>query len=447
MDYLSQIIFGVVFLAALSFFIYNVRRIRNNIRLGKNINRSDHKKERWRVMFRVALGQSKMKARPLAGFLHLIVYVGFLVVNIELLEIVVDGLSGSERSLGHWLMRWNLGPVYDFLIATFEIFALLVLVACVLFLLRRNVAKIRRFHLSEMTRWPKSDANLILIFEIVLMAAFLLMDAADYSLYANSNGADAPGMYPVSALLHPLFAGSDVFTLQTISHVCWWIHIVGIFVFLNYIPFSKHFHIILAFPNTFFSNLWPKGRFTNMENVKKEVELMFDPNADPYATPAPAEEGTEPGSFGAKDVTDLTWKQLLDAYTCTECGRCSSECPANLTGKLLSPRKIMMDTRDRLEEVGRNKRKNGANHDDGKSLLHHHITKEELWACTSCNACTQACPVNIDPLSIIVDLRRYLVMEESQAPPELTVMFNNIENNGAPWAFPQADRFKWAEDD
>lgn len=445
MEYLSQIVFGVLAVAAGAFFLYNVNRIRKNIKLGLDLDRSDNKKERWKVMSRVALGQSKMKARPVAGFLHLIVYIGFLVVNIELVEIAFDGLTGSHRALGHFLDSFNWMPVYDFLTGVFEVFAAAVLVACVIFLIRRNIVKIKRFHYKEMTTWPKSDANLILVFEIVLMGAFLLMDGTEYALYGN--GADAPGAYPVSSLLYPMIKDVDPFVLRTISEVCWWVHIVGIMVFLNYLPYSKHFHIILAFPNTFFSNLKPLGAFTNMEAVKKEVEMMFDPNADPYAAPAPTEGDAPPARFGAKDVQDLTWKQLLDAYTCTECGRCSSVCPANQTGKLLSPRKIMMDTRDRLEEVGKNVRKHGKDHDDGKSLLNNYITEEELWACTSCNGCTEACPVNIDPLSIIVDMRRYLVMEESKAPSELTTMFNNIENNGAPWAFSQADRLKWAEED
>jgi heterodisulfide reductase subunit C len=438
MDYLPNIIFTVLFIAASGFFAYNVRKIIRNIKLGRDIDRTDRKNERWKIMTRVALGQSKMVKRPVAGLLHIFVYIGFIIINIEVIEIVIDGIFGTHRVLAEYLPI----KLYTFLIASFEILALLVFVGCAIFLVRRNIVKIPRFHLKEMTKWPKNDANIILIFELALMSAFLFMNGAEAAMM----GGNASGAFPVSSALSGMLP-DNAETLHSIERFCWWFHIVGIFIFLNYLPYSKHFHIILAFPNVFYSNLNPKGSLTNMESVKKEVELMFDPSVDPYAAPPePPGEG-EVQRFGAKDVTDLTWKNLMDAYSCTECGRCSSECPANQTGKLLSPRKIMMDTRDRLEEVGKNVDKNGEFKDDGKSLLGDYITEEELRACTTCNACTEACPVNIDPLSIIVDLRRFLIMEESKSPEEWTVMFTNIENNGAPWQFSPTDRFNWAEEE
>lgn len=442
---IPNVIFLVVFAAAVVLFARRIRFIARNIKLGKDIDRTDNSGVRWSTMFKVAIGQSKMVVRPIAGFLHILVYVGFIIINIEVLEIIIDGLLGTHRVLSF------LGPLYDILIASFEVLAVGVILACAIFLVRRNVVKLKRFWSAEMTSWPRSDANIILIAEIALMCAFLSMDAADHLL--QDRGADhyvgAGGYFPVaSALVAPLFSGLENSALIFIERFGWWFHIVGILSFLVYVTYSKHFHIMLAFPNVYFSNLKPKGQFNNMESVKKEVALMFDPNADPYAAPPPAEEGAVPEKFGAKDVTDLTWKQLMDSYTCTECGRCTSNCPANITGKKLSPRKIMMDTRDRLEIVGKNIDANGGEFkDDGKSLLHDHITQEELWACTSCNACVEACPVNIDPLSIIVDLRRNLVMEESQVPSELAGMFSNVENNGAPWQFSPTDRANWVNED
>jgi heterodisulfide reductase subunit C len=409
--------------------------------LGRNVNRNDRPLERLSIMARVALGQSKMVTRPLAGVMHLFIYIGFVIINIEVLEIVIDGVFGTHRVFA------ALGGFYDFLIGSFEILALLVFVACVVFLLRRNVANIRRFRMAELKGWPKNDANIILIVEIILMGAFLTMNATDYLLQERGDPYyQKAGSYPVSSLIAPLFTGLTNDGLIGIERSMWWLHIVGILLFLNYLPKSKHFHIILSFPNVYYSDLTPKGQMSNMDRVTQEVKLMMDPEADPYAAQPAGNEAVVPEKFGARDVTDLTWKNLMDAYSCTECGRCTSECPANLTGKLLSPRKIMMDTRDRLEEVGRNIDKHGAGHDDGKSLLRDYITEEELWACTTCNACVQACPVNISPLEIIVDLRRYLVMEESKSPTELNGMYNNIENNGAPWAFAQADRLKWADE-
>ncbi|MFT5336595.1 MAG: heterodisulfide reductase subunit C [Luteibaculaceae bacterium] len=435
---ISNIVFILLFALANVLFIRQARKIIRNIKMGKSENRSDNPGKRWKTMARVALGQGKMVTRPVAGILHILVYVGFVIINIEVVEIIIDGIFGTHRILSF------MGGFYNFLIASFEILAILVLVSCVLFFIRRNVVKVKRFHYKEMLAWPKNDANLILVFEILLMSAFLLMDGADALLQSRGvEGYHHAGMFPVSsALTHGFLGGLDSASLILLERSMWWFHIIGIFGFMNYLPISKHLHIILAFPNTYFSNLEPKGRFTNMESVTNEVKLMMDPSADPFAAPAPA-EGEIP-SFGAKDVQELSWKNLLDAYTCTECGRCSSSCPATQTGKMLSPRKIMMDTRDRLEEVGKNLDKGIT---DSKKLLGDYITEEEIWACTSCNACTDACPVNIDPLNIIVELRRNLVMEDSKAPMELTTMFNNMENNGAPWAFSPADRFNWIQED
>lgn len=379
------------------------------------------------------MGQSKMGTRPVAAFFHFILYAGFIIINIEVLEILIDGLAGTHRIFS------IAGPVYDLLIALFELLAFAVLVACVVFLARRNVLHLKRFTMREMTSWPRSDANIILVTEILLMSAFLMMNASDHLL--QEMGADhyvQAGSFPVSNLLLPLMNGWSYEALIFTERFCWWFHIIGILAFLNYIPYSKHFHIVLAFPNTWYSKLTAAGEISNMDHVTREVKMMLDPSIQP--------ENAEPSRFGASDVTDLTWKQLMDAYSCTECGRCTSSCPANITGKLLSPRKIMMDTRDRLEEVGRNLNKNnGKLVDDGKTLLNDYIKPEELWACTSCNACVEACPVLIDPLSIIIDMRRYLVMEKSAAPQELNGMFTRIENNGAPWQFSPADRMNWTE--
>ena len=379
----------------------------------------------------------------MAGFLHIIVYIGFILINIELLEIVVDGVLGTHRIFAPYL-----GSFYNVLIASFEVLAFLVLIAVLIFWTRRNVVRIQRFWKDEMKGWPKLDADLILYFEIVLMGLFLTMNAADLAIQLNHP--DAPhymqaGSFPISQFLLPIFDGMTLDALILVERSAWWMHIIGIMIFLNYLYYSKHLHILLAFPNTYFANLDAKGRFENNALVTKEVELMLDPDADPYA--AATEEEGEPEKFGASDVTDLNWVQLLNAYTCTECGRCTSECPANQTGKKLSPRKIMMDTRDRLTEVGNNIQQNKGNFvPDGKQLLDDYISREELWACTSCNACVEACPVDIDPLSIIMNMRQYLVMEESAAPTDLNNMMSNIENNGAPWPFNQQDRANWAQE-
>ncbi|NNC83397.1 MAG: (Fe-S)-binding protein [Flavobacteriales bacterium] len=434
---LGNIIFIVCLIIGIGLFIRRIRQIRFFVAQGKDVDISDRKSERWATMARVAMGQSKMVDRPIAGLLHIVIYVGFVLINIEVLEILIDGIFGTHRFFADYL-----GRAYGYLIAFIEILALLVFVVCVIFLIRRNIMHIRRFHLSEMTKWPKADANIILIAEILLMGALLKMNATDQLLQERIPDVyHEAGSFPVSAWLTPFFQDFSTGTLITFERMFWWFHILGILAFLNYVPYSKHFHIFLAFPNTFYSNLEPRGRFDNMESVKREVELMMDPSADPYA--APPADAPPPETFGAKDVTDLTWKNLLDAYSCTECGRCSSVCPANMTGKKLSPRKIMMDTRDRAEELGNHRLKNGKEEHDGRSLLHDFITEEELWACTSCNACVEACPVLIDPLDIIMDLRRNLIMEESKSPESITAMFNNIENNGAPWAFSMADRDKW----
>ena len=401
---------------------------------------SDNKPQRFKNMARIALGQTKMVVRPIAGLLHVIVYLGFIIINIEVLEIIIDGIFGTHRVFA------PLGKLYNILIASFEVLALLVILAVVIFWLRRNFIRIKRFIKPEMKGWPKMDANLILYIELVLMSLFLTMNAADYQLQLL----DAPhytkaGLFPVSQFITSIFDGMSVNSLILIERSAWWMHIVGILAFLNYLYYSKHLHILLAFPNTYFGKLTAPGQFDNLEAVTKEVKLMMDPNADPFA--AQAEDAPPPDKFGASDVMDLSKVQLLNAYTCTECGRCTSECPANLTGKKLSPRKIMMDTRDRLEEVGSNMDANkGKFVEDGRQLLGDFILPEELWACTSCNACVEACPVSIDPLSIIISMRQYLVMEQSAAPGDLNVMMGNIENNGAPWPFNQMDRLNWTDE-
>lgn len=448
---IANIVFVAVLVAATALFFKNVSQIVANIRLGRDLKRNDQPGKRWKIMSRVALGQSKMVVRPIAAIMHIFVYLGFLVINIEIIEIVLDGAFGTHRLFAPLLGS----TLYHALINAFEVLALLVIIGCVVFIIRRLIVRVKRFHLREMTKWPSTDAYLILFFEIVLMVTFLTMNASDSVLmqYANMGALpDELGNYSVLPG-HDGFWVSQWITgllpdspqqLANIERITWWFHIVGVFAFMNYLPYSKHFHIILAFPNVWYSNLKEKGFFNSNEAVTREVKLMLDPSADPYA--APAEDAPPPESFGAKDVQDLTWKSLMDAYTCTECGRCTDECPANITGKLLSPRKIVMDTRDRLEEVGKNIRKHGKDYDDGKALLGNYITEEELWACTTCNACVQACPVNIDPLAIIMDLRRFLIMEESKSPESITAMFNNTENNGAPWAFAQADRAKWMDE-
>jgi heterodisulfide reductase subunit C len=422
----------------LFFFIRNVKRIYRNINLGIPIDRNDNKKQRWAQMLRIAFGQSKMIDKPIVGILHIVVYLGFLVINIELLEILFDGFFGTHRVFAPYL-----GPFYNFLIGFFEIFALLVIISVVIFWIRRNILTITRFLNNEMKGWPKTDANWILYIELILMTLFLTMNGSDFWLQINSSDPNyiSAGYFPVSQYLLPFFDSLSINSVIIIERTAWWLHITGIFFFLNYLYYSKHLHILLAFPNTYFANLESKGKFSNLKSVTNEVKMMLDPSVDPFVTP---ETNQVVPKFGASDVFDLSKIQLLNAYTCTECGRCTTECPANQTGKKLSPRKIMMDTRDRLEEVGRNIDLNkGEFKSDGKQLLENHISSEELWACTSCNACVEACPIGIDPLSIIMDMRRYLVMEKSAAPSELNNMMNNIENNGAPWPFNQMDKLNW----
>ncbi|WP_461531938.1 4Fe-4S dicluster domain-containing protein [Sinomicrobium sp.] len=431
MALIPNIVFAIALVLGIGFFVHNLRKLIRNIRIGKPIDRSDNKKKRWGNMIRIALGQQKMVVRPVAGMLHILVYLGFVIINIEMLEIVIDGLLGTHRIFS------SLGSFYTVLIGAFEVLALLVLISVIVFWIRRNIIRLQRFWKPEMKGWPKNDGNLILYFEMVLMVLFLVMNATDVSFQQMGSG------NIISGIMAPWFSGLPETTLHLIERTAWWMHILGVLVFLNYLYYSKHLHIILAFPNTYFASLGPKGQMDNLEAVTKEVKLMLDPNADPFAAPSGDEQAEMPEKFGASDVSDLNWVQLLSAYTCTECGRCTSECPANQTGKKLSPRKIMMDTRDRLEEVGRNIDNNGTFVADNKSLLGDYISREELWACTSCNACVEACPVSINPLSIILDMRRYLVMEQSAAPTELNNMMTNIENNGAPWPYNQMDRLNW----
>lgn len=437
MNYIPNILFAIALIAGIGFFVKNVKTLVRNIKLGKDVDTSDNTSERWKNMINIALGLSKMVRRPVSGFLHVIVYVGFIIINIEVLEIMIDGLFGTHRIFSEWLPT----SVYGFLIGAFEILAVLVLISVIVFWARRNVIKLARFWKSEMTSWPKNDANYILYFEMVLMSLFLIMNATDLHFQSMASG------NVISQFIAPIFGGMSEGTLHIIERSAWWVHILGILVFLNYLYYSKHLHILLAFPNTFYASVKPKGEMNNVAAVTKEVMMMMDPNADPFAVPAEGEEEDVPEKFGASDVTDLNWVQLMSAYTCTECGRCTSSCPANLTGKKLSPRKIMMDTRDRLEEVGKNMDANkGTFVDDGKQLLDDYITREELWACTTCNACVEECPVSISPLSIILEMRRYLVMEQSAAPTELNNMMTNIENNGAPWPYNQMDRLNWVNE-
>lgn len=444
-EYIPQLLFVIVLIAASLLFAKNVSSLKRNINLGKDVDRKDHKDLRFKKMMKIALGQSKMVVKPVSGILHIIVYVGFIIINIEVLEIIIDGIAGTHRIFAF------LGPVYDVLIGSFEILAFLVLVSVIIFWIRRNLMNIKRFLSKELKGWPKNDANYILYFEVVLMVLFLTMNATDYQLqmlgaahYASEAGIS--GAFPISQFLLPLLDGMSIGTLVVIERSAWWSHIVVILIFLNYLYYSKHLHILLAFPNVYFSNLENLGKFKNLEAVTNEVKLMMDPNADPFAEPeGGGSEEDMPEKFGASDVQDLNWFQLLSAYSCTECGRCTAECPASQTGKKLSPRKIMMDTRDRLEEVGKQLDK-GEEVNDDKQLLDGYISREELWACTTCNACVDACPIGIDPMSIIMDMRQYLVMEESAAPVELNNAMTNIENNSAPWPYNQQDRLDWAKD-
>ena len=433
---ISSILFSLILIFSILLFVRNCRKLYRNINLGKDINRYDNSNLRFKKMIRLAFGQSKMFDKPIVGILHFIVYVAFVLINIELLEIVIDGVLGTHRFLAPYM-----GSFYNFLIAFFELLAFAVIISVSVFWIRRNFLKIKRFLSNDLKGWPKNDANYILYIEVVLMFLFLNMNATDQVLQnANYSYYGDYGSFPISSFILPLYYNFEVTSVVIIERASWWLHILGILFFLNYLYYSKHLHILLAFPNTYFSKIKSGGGFDNLDSVYKEVKAMLDPAVDPYST---NNTNQQIEKFGANDVFDLNWFQLLNAYTCTECGRCSSECPANQTGKLLSPRSIMMKTRDRIEEVGKNIDKNKVFKDDGKKLLNDYITKEELWACTTCNACVESCPIGIDPLSIIIDLRRYMVMEESSAPAEINNMMNNLENNGAPWPFNQQDRLNW----
>ncbi|MCC7379157.1 MAG: (Fe-S)-binding protein [Chitinophagaceae bacterium] len=434
MQIVQQIIFIAVSAFAIWLFAKNISNIRRNILLGKDEDLNDNKQLRWRNLLLLAFGQKKMFRNPLVAVMHFIVYAGFIIINIEVLEIVLDGMIGTHR-----LFLPYIGGLYTFLINAFEILALGVLIACSIFLVRRNIIKLKRFISKDLDGWPRSDANYILITEIILMTLFLTMNSADRALqFKGAAHYHETGNFLISGIIAPMMNKLSVTALIIIERSCWWLHILGIFAFLNYLPYSKHLHILLAFPNAYYARLEPMGKMNNMENVQNEVKYMMQPELAPTGETASMK-------FGAKDVFDLSWKSLLDSYSCTECGRCSAACPANQTGKLLSPRKIMMDTRDRLETVGRNIRANGEFKDDGKNLFSL-ITVEELRACTTCNACVQECPVSISPLQIILELRRSLIMEDSNAPQEWNVMFGNIENNFAPWKFSPNDRDKWADE-
>ena len=422
MEFISNIIFLLLTVIAFYIFAKKILRIKRNIHLGRSIELNDQPLARWKNVFMLALGQKKMFRNIPVALLHLILYVGFIIINIELLEIIIDGIAGTHRFFAPFL-----GGLYPFLINSFEILAFLVFIACIFFLSRRNILRVKRLISNDLTGWPKTDANLILVIEMVLMGLFLTMNAADPS--AN---------FIISSWIKPSLSNLNEHQLHTIEQSAWWMHILGIYVFMNYLPYSKHLHIVLAFPNAYYASLEPKGKMHNMVAIQNEVLYAMQPELAPTNAAAPEK-------FGAKDVMDLSWKNLMDAYSCTECGRCSAACPANSTGKLLSPRKIMMDTRDRLEIVGKNIDANGQFIDDGKSLLNDHITIEELRACTTCNACVEECPVSISPMDIIIELRRSLIMEDSNAPSEWNGMFSNIENNFAPWKFAPDDRDAWTK--
>ena len=439
MDYIQSIIFLLLAFAGIGLFVRNILKIKRNILLGKAENRSDNPIKRWKLVLRIAVGQGKMLARPVAGILHLVVYIGFVIINIELIEIFVDGICGTHRYFGKILPS----PLYNLTTGTVDILSFSVLIAVTLFFIRRNILKVPRLNSKDLLGWPHMDGNLILIIEFLMMLSLLIMNAADFTLQKKGILYSC-GFFPVSnCIFNNVFSTFSVESLYIMQKSAWWFHYIGVLFFLNYLYFSKHLHILFAFPNTYFANLHNQGQLNDLDTVTKEVKLLLDPNADPYQA---STEESVPEKFGVSDATDLSWIQLLNAYTCTECGRCTSSCPANLTGKKLSPRKIMMDVRDRIEEIGRNIDKNGNFLDDGKQLLGNYITPEEIWACTTCNACVEACPLLINPLSILIDLRRYLVMEKTAAPSELNSMMSNIENNNAPWQFSQNDRANWTKE-
>lgn len=436
MQIIQQILFVLVTIAAIWFFARKIREIRRNINLGREQDFSDNKPLRWKNLLLLAFGQKKMFRNPLVALMHFVIYAGFIIINIEILEIILDGLLGTHR-----LFAVSLGDIYTFLINAFEFLAIGVIVVCVIFLARRNIIKLKRFIHNDLDGWPRSDANYILITEIILMTLFLTMNSSDRALQLRGQPHYTDtGSFYFSGMIASLLGGLESGTLAGLERGAWWLHIIGIYSFMNYLPYSKHLHILLAFPNAYYTRLEPKGKMKNMEEIRNEVLYAMQPELAPAATDA------VPKKFGAKDVFDLSWRNLLDAYSCTECGRCTAACPANITGKLLSPRKIMMDTRDRMEEIGRNMNKNGEFKEDGKSLVHDYISVEELRACTACNACVEECPVSISPLEIILEIRRYLVMEESNAPQEWQAMFSNVENNFAPWKFSPDERDKWTHE-
>jgi heterodisulfide reductase subunit C len=434
---LEPLIFIALTIIAIGFVIKRGKIISKTIQLGRNEELKGPKSARWKNVFLLALGQQKMFRKPGVAILHLIVYAGFIIINIEIVEIILDGILGQHR-----LFAPLLGAVYPVLINSFEALALLVLLACIVFLIRRNLKSITRLQSTDLNGWPRKDATIILGAEIILMSLFLIMNASDTLLQQRghlSYSEHPTGNFWISSLLHPLLSNWSTQSLVIAERTSWWLHILGIYAFLNYLPYSKHLHIILAFPNAYYARLEPSGKMENMPAIQQEVIYAMQPEL------APTDSNTSPPRFGARDVMDLSWKNLLDAYSCTECGRCSSACPANQTGKMLSPRKIMMDTRDRLEEVGQSIAKHGTWHDDSRALLHDYISVEEINACTTCNACVQECPVSINPLDIILQLRRNLVMEESNTPAEWATLFGNVENNFAPWKFNPEEREKWIE--
>ncbi|MFN5422255.1 MAG: 4Fe-4S dicluster domain-containing protein [bacterium] len=436
MTFIPQILFFLLLTFAIFFFTKRILGIRRNILMGQAESLSDQPIQRWKNLLLLALGQQKMFKNPTVAILHLLIYLGFIIVNIEMLEIVIDGLFGSHR-----ILLSVIPALYPFMINTFEGLAFTVILVCIVFLARRNILRVSRFRSNDLSGWPSSDANFILIAEIILMMLFLLMNAADTLLQEKGSMHYAEiltGNFMISSYLHPLLNSYNIETLTLIERVSWWGHIIGVLAFLNYLPWSKHLHIILAFPNAYFKRLTSPGKISNMPSVQREVQFTFNPELA-----SSQHESPSPITFGAKDVHDLSWKNILDAYSCTECGRCSAACPANQTGKRLSPRKIMMSTRDRAEEIGNVIDKQGKFDGDGRSLLFDHISEEELRACTTCNACVEECPVSINPVDIIMQLRRYLVMEKSSAPGEWTMMFGNVENNFAPWKFSPEQRTKW----
>jgi heterodisulfide reductase subunit C len=432
----QQILFVLATGFAIWFFSRKIKEIRRNILLGRDETIAGTPAQRWKNVLLLAFGQKKMFRNPLVAVLHFFVYAGFIIINIEILEIVLDGILGTHR-----LFAEPLGNLYALIIHAFEVLAVLVILACAIFLIRRNIIKLRRFISKDLDGWPRSDANYILFTEIILMLLFLTWNSSDRALQLRGTAHYIDtGNFLISGLLAPFFQNWQTGSLIILERSCWWLHILGVLAFLNYLPWSKHLHIILAFPNAYYTRPEPMGKMPNMPEIQKEVLYALQPEL------APQGEVSPPKKFGAKDIFDLSWKNLLDAYSCTECGRCSAACPANQTGKKLSPRKIMMDTRDRAEEVGRNINKNKEFVPDGKALLHDYISVEELRACTTCQACVQECPVSIHPLDIIIQLRRYLVMEESNTPPEWAAMFSNVENNFAPWKFSPDERDQWARE-